>query len=161
MRLLTTTALVSLLACGTAWAQGSDLQSRLGADQFRALGLHKLAPAELAGLERWLDTQAPATAQLEEARDAGRREAERELARAQPAATAGPVDSALVGTFNGFGKGREYTLANGQVWRQTDSTELPGVSVTNAMAQIRPGRVGGWWLKINSYNVRARVERVR
>lgn len=159
MRLLTACALVSLLACGTAWAQTPDLQSRLGADRFRALGLHKLDPEELAGLERWIDTQAPASAQLEQARDAGRREAERALAVQTAAPEA--VDSTLVGSFQGFARGREYTLANGQVWRQVDNTQLSGVTAEAATAQIRPARLGGWWLKINNYNTRARVERVR
>ena len=67
----------------------------------------------------------------------------------------------MTGTFTGFAKGREYTLANGQVWRQTDATALPGVTVDAPSVQIRPARLGGAWLKIGDYNTRARVERVR
>ena len=94
-----------------------------------------------------------------DATDAVTVEAERALA----AQTAAPeaVDSPLVGPFQGFARGREYTLANGQVWRQVDNTQLSGVSDEAATAQIRPARLGGWWLKINTYNTRARVERVR
>lgn len=57
--------------------------------------------------------------------------------------------------------GDSATLANGQVWRQTDAAVLPGVTLEAAPVQIRPARLGGWWLKVGDYNTRARVERVR
>ena len=140
------TALVAALALSLAWpafAQTGALQARMGDDAFRAAGLQKLDPAELARLETWFARQ------LEQETSAAVAAVERPAPAVRtPRAEETPVDSTLVGLFNGFGKGREYTLANGQVWRQTDATALPGVTVDAPPVQIRPARLGGWWLKV-------------
>ncbi len=156
----TTIALFVALACAAAapsLAQDRPLQDRMGDEVFRAAGLQKLEPAELARLEAWIAQQLQhETTRAVEATE--RAVAERPAAP-RPAPT--EVDSTLVGTFDGFGKGREYTLANGQVWRQTDGAQLPGVTRQSPRVQIRPARVGGHWLKVDDFNLRARVERVR
>lgn len=155
MRAVHSTLLVflALSVVAPVLAQDRSLQSRMSAEEFGAAGLQKLDATELARLDAWFARQ------LE-------RETTAAVARAEPSprpprATGEPVDSTLVGAFTGFAKGREYTLANGQVWRQTDAAVLPGVTLEAAPVQIRPARLGGWWLKVGDYNTRARVERVR
>ncbi|VXB95232.1 conserved exported hypothetical protein [Luteimonas sp. 9C] len=165
MRALSTLALALTLACtgASAWAQTSTLESRMGSAQFRTSGLHKLDPVELRALEQWLASQmtaAPATeAQLAEARAAGREEA----AASQTASKVAPepVTSTLVGRFEGFRRGREYTLANGQVWRQVNEASLDGGRAESPVVEIEPARLGGWWMRVAGYNLRSRVERVR
>lgn len=148
---------------GVAWAQASPLETRMGSAQFRAAGLHKLDEAELQSLERWMDTQAaghgPAQAQLEEARAAGRREASQ--LRGAPQVAPEPVSSTLAGRFEGFRRGREYTLANGQVWRQIGDNAMEGVRAEAPAVEIQPSRLGGWWMRVAGYNLRVRVERIR
>ncbi len=145
---------ICVLACGAASAQQGAIHERMSAEQFRAAGLDKLDPAELAQLDAWF------AAQL-----GGRQHpaGEQTLAVPHPAALAQePVDSTLAGTFEGFSQGREYQLANGQVWKQTDATQTPGARRReNPSVEIRPGRLGSWWLRIDGLNTRARVERVR
>jgi len=165
MRALSSLALALALAGtgGLAWAQSSSVETRMGSAQFRAAGLHKLDAAELQVLARWMDAQtansAPAQAQLEEARAAGRREAA--ALRTAPEAAPEPVSSTLAGRFEGFRRGREYTLANGQVWRQVGENAMDGVRAEAPAVQIEPARLGGWWMRVAGYNLRVRVERVR
>ncbi|WP_394004012.1 hypothetical protein ACF3M1_03610 [Luteimonas sp. WGS1318] len=149
-------AVLALVIALPALAQDRSLQARMGVEEFRAAGLQKLDAEELARLDAWFARQ------LERETTAAVAAVDRpEPSTRAPRAAEAPVDSTLVGTFTGFAKGREYTLANGQVWRQTDAAVLPGVTLETASVQIRPARLGGWWLKINDYNTRARVERVR
>jgi len=156
---------LSLAGAGAnAWAQTSTLEARMGNTQFRTSGLHKLDPAELRALEQWMAAQttaaqAPAEAQLAEARAEGRREAAQ--LRTAPEAAPEPVSSTLVGRFEGFRRGREYTLANSQVWKQVGETSMEGVRAEGPAVQIEPARMGGWWMRVAGYNLRVRVERVR
>lgn len=162
MRTTSVLILSALLACAgaSAWAQTSPLEGRMGAAQFRASGLHKLEPAELRALESWVAMQAPATdAQLAEAREAGRRDGA-DAAR-PPQVEPEPVHSTLVGRFDGFARGREYTLANGQVWKQVGEAPLVGGRAESPAVEIQPARLNGWWLRVAGYNARVRVERVR
>ena len=152
-------------------AQSLRIETEMSAAERSATGIERLTETERAQLNAWLADRAARTgaapqggpdvdARVAEAREAGRREALAD-AHVEAAQAREPVDSTLAGTFTGFAKGREYTLANGQVWRQTDAAVLPGVTLEAAPAQIRPARLGGWWLKVADYNTRARVERVR
>lgn len=166
MRAFSVLALALTLAGAgaNAWAQTSTLETRMGSTQFRTSGLHKLDPAELRALEHWMASQttaaaAPAEAQLAEARAAGRREAA-QLRTASEAAPE-PVSSTLAGRFEGFRRGREYTLANGQVWKQVGETSMEGVRAEAPAIEIEPARLGGWWMRVAGYNLRVRVERVR
>ncbi len=155
---------LSLAAASAAWAQTSTLETRMGATQFRTSGLHKLDPAELRALEQWMATQttaahAPAEAQLAEARAEGRREAAQLRTPSESAPE--PVSSTLTGRFEGFRRGREYTLANGQVWKQVGETSMEGVRAEGPAVQIEPARMGGWWMRVAGYNLRVRVERIK
>jgi hypothetical protein len=155
---------LSLAGASAAWAQTSTLETRMGNTQFRTSGLHKLDPAELRALEQWMATQttaaqAPAEAQLAEARAEGRREAAQ--LRTQPESAPEPVSSTLAGRFEGFRRGREYTLANGQVWKQVGETSMEGMRTEGPAVQIEPARMGGWWMRVAGYNLRVRVERIK
>src|SRR5690606_31376490 len=142
--------------------------------EFRAAGLDKLSPAELAALEAWLQRRdtaavpaeasqapvaqapvptapaaaaapapapvatpaptAPASAPAapavvdaaelerirEQAREEGRRQVREESRGFFDFGSSEPITSTLVGEFRGFAKGRQYTLANGQVWEQIE-----------------------------------------
>lgn len=181
MRRIHTVLLASLLTFPlTALAQQAPrIEQQMTAEDFMAAGLNKLSAEELARLNQWLarrpagaalpspapaaaavTTDAELQARLAQAREEGRREAAGG-AQAAPAASREPVESHIVGAFNGFARGREYTLANGQVWRQVDSATLSGARGNDIGARIRPGMMGAWWLKVDGYNTQAKVEQVR
>ena len=168
------TALLSLLlapflalAAPAAFAQDADqrpIEQRMSAEEFAAAGLEKLSPAELAALNDWL-------------RGTLKVETERAAAVAAEAAAEQVKDdnrgffhfgsdeaivAHLQGRFEGFARNRRYTLDNGQVWKQTDSARLEGVEVDNPQMTISPGVFGNvWYLQVEGYNKRAKVERVK
>jgi len=160
-----------------AFAQQARIEDRLTAAEFREAGLGKLSDAELARLNALIArdgtrvaTGAPVAgaasadveARVAQAREDGRREVrEQDRGLRSQAQSREPIESTIAGTFSGFARGREYRLANGQVWKQVDSASLSGVRGENLAVRIRPGFMGAWWLRVDGYNTQTSVERVR
>ncbi|WP_394004014.1 hypothetical protein ACF3M1_03615 [Luteimonas sp. WGS1318] len=163
----------ALTIAAPAAAQSLRIETEMSAAERSATGLDRLTDAERAQLNAWLarrEAQAGASpqgtpdvdARVAAAREAGRREAMADAQGVRPAPQSRePIDSTIPGAFEGFARGREFTLANGQVWKQTDSTTLAGARGSDVGARIRPGALGVWWLQIEGYNRQAKVERVR
>mgnify|MGYP006179389613 CR=1 FL=1 len=72
-----------------------------------------------------------------------------------------PITGVLEGEFRGFGKGRIYTLDNGQTWEQTDATTLAGVRKTSPKVSMNPGLLGVWYMKVEGVNTQAKVRRTK
>lgn len=165
-RLFCICLLASALAPATAFAQrviSTDLQQQMSAEQFRAAGLDKLSPSELASLNAWLQgTVEQAAAQVrEQALEDGRQEVIVKHRGFLDFGSNEPISATLPGSFNGFGQGRQYTLDNGQVWEQTDTASLSGARGENKSVRITPGLMGVWYLQIQGYNTRAKVRRIK
>ena len=161
----------ALAAAVPAFAQQTRIEDRLTQAEFRAAGLEKLSDAELARLNELLArgaspaasaTTTDVEARIAQAREEGRREAAVAAdSGMRPAESREPVESTIPGEFAGFARGREYTLANGQVWRQTDNASIAGARGQDVGVRVRPGVLGVWWLQAKGYNTQAKVERVR
>jgi hypothetical protein len=162
----------ALAAAVPAFAQQTRIEDRLTAAEFRDAGLGKLSDVELARLNELLARGAapPAAAvatpdveaRIAQAREEGRREATVAAKPAvRPAESREPVESTIPGAFTGFARGREYTLANGQVWRQTDNASIAGARGQDVGVRVRPGLLSVWWMQVDGYNAQAKVERVR
>lgn len=160
------------LACATPAIAQQGLQQRMSAEEFRAAGLDKLSAAELASLDRWLQRQVQeeTTVAVERAVEQGREQGLEQARQQQPApqtgpsapaAPAGPVHTTINGEFAGFGRNQRYTLANGQIWEQTDATRLEGVRLSNPQVTVSPGMFGVWYMRIEGYNTRAKVRRIQ
>jgi hypothetical protein len=155
-------ALVAALAFAAlpAAAQQQPIEREMSPQEFKAAGLDKLSAEELAALNAWLgrkiDTVADTAAQQ------AKKKVEDENRGFFNFGSTEPVVSRITGEFRGFARGREYTLDNGQVWRQTDDAELVGARATNPEVRINPSLAGNiWYLAIKGYNTRAKVERVK
>lgn len=141
-----------------------DLQASMSPSEFKAAGLDKLTPAELAALNAWLQRkvgQETAVA-VAEARQAARVEVEQETRGFFDFGSDDPISSTIVGEFRGFASGRQYTLENGQVWEQVEAASLAGVRRTNPAVTITPSRFANkWFMKIEGYNTSAPVRRIK
>ncbi|KRG83146.1 hypothetical protein ABB34_12865 [Stenotrophomonas daejeonensis] len=157
-------ALLLLALVSDAHAQRvveGDLQRQMTAGEFKAAGLDKLSPEELAALNAWLQgkvQQATASA-VEQAREEGRQEVIVKNRGFFDFGSSEPIEAALVGEFTGFGKGRQYTLDNGQLWEQTDDARVAGVRRQAPKVKITPGLMGVWYLQVEGLNTRAKVRR--
>jgi hypothetical protein len=165
--LLSTAVLSSalLLACAApAFAQDAAtapaIEKQMTPEQFKAAGLDKLDSAELANLNAWLNK----TIDTETTKAAvqAKKKVEDDNRGFFNFGSNEPVVGRIAGEFNGFQSGRQYTLDNGQVWRQTDNASLVGVHKTNPEVRIKPGMVGNaWYMTIKGYGTNAKVERVK
>ncbi len=154
-------AFVPALQAQQAPLQG-NVEDQMSAGEFRAAGLDKLSAGELAALNAWLQRKVgEETAKaVEVAKEEGRQEVVRENRGFFDFGTSEAIESSINGEFRGFGKGRRYTLANGQVWEQTDTATLAGVRRTDPVVSIKPGVLGACFMRIDGYNTAAKVRRV-
>lgn len=153
--------LAAALALASAAAVAAPpIQQQMTPQEFKAAGLDKLTPDELAALNTWLGR----TLDTETAKAAAtaKKKVEDENRGFFNFGSAEPVRSTLTGEFRGFGLGRTYTLANGQVWRQVDDASLAGVRLTDPPVTITPSFIGNaWYMAVGRYGTRAKVQRVK
>lgn len=157
---------LSLLACSPAMAQRAvqgDLQQQMSANEFKAAGLDKLSAGELATLNRWLQgkVEQAAAGAVEQAREEGRQEVIVKHRGFLDFGSRDPIESTITGNFNGLGKGRSFTLENGQQWEQIDDSQLSGARLQSPKVKITPGLMGVWYLQVENFNTRAKVRRVK
>ena len=152
--------LATLLFLAAPAAAQQAIETQMTPEEFKAAGLDKLSAEELARLNAWLgrtieDEAAKATSEakakvVEEHRGFatfGSREA---------------IETRITGEFRGFADGREYTLDNGHVWKQVDHAKLSGVRADNPAVRLDSSVMGNaWYLKVEGYNTRAKVVRVK
>jgi hypothetical protein len=154
-RMLATTLVLLTLAGGSAFAQQfSSLEERMSAAEFKAAGLDKLSPEELARLNAWLSREVDETA--------------REVAASAPLDsrglhTSGDIATRIVGKFTGWnGRDGRFTLSNGQVWQSIDpNARFGGVELDNPEVVVEQGAFGSWYLSVVGYNSRVQVKRVK
>lgn len=158
--------MVALLAAPLVFAQqaGDRIEQQMSAEQFKAAGLDQLSAEQLQNLNAWLnrtlviETTKAATQAAKQAKEKVEDEHRGFLSFGSDEAITGR----LQGEFRGFGKGREYQLDNGQLWRQVDSASLAGVRLENPQVTIKPSMIGStWYFKVEGYNTAAKVERIK
>lgn len=152
--------LLTLLSCASAAFAQPPIEKQMTPEQFKAAGLDKLSPAELANLNAWLNN----TLEVETAKAAtlAKNKVETEHRGFFSFGKADPIVAKIAGEFRGFAKGRSWTLDNGQVWEQVDGASLAGVRKTDPQVRITPSLVGNsWYMQIDGYNTRASVRRTK
>lgn len=159
-------AVLIAIAAPAAMAQ-QTIQQQMTAEEFSAAGLDKLTASELDALNRWLlqQVEEESSNAAEQAREEERRQAREDSAGRRDGGAFGstsrePIQTHIVGQFDGFGRGQRYTLANGQVWEQTDSARLDGIRRTDPEVTVSPGALGVWYLRLDGFSTRAKVRRV-
>jgi hypothetical protein len=140
-----------------------DLQQQMSPAEFKAAGLEKLTPQELAELNNWLQGKVAQAANIavEQAREEGRQEVIVKNRGFSDFGSKDPIEATLEGEFRGFSKGRQYTLGNGQIWEQTDDTSVSGVRKQAPSVRITPGLMNVWYLQVDGLNTRAKVRRTK
>lgn len=140
-----------------------DLQQQMTPAEFKAAGLDKLDANELASLNDWLQGKVRKETEvaLAKAKEEGRQEVIAKNRGFFDFGSKEPIESTLVGDFDGFGKGRKFVLANGQEWEQIEPASLAGVRLQSPKVRIRPGIAGVWYLQVGQYNTQAKVRRIK
>ena len=148
-----------MLAPIAALAQ-QPIERDMSPQEFKAAGLDKLTPEELIKLNAWLGRKIDTVST--EAAAIAKDKVVQENRGFFNFGSSEPIVARMSGEFRGFGKGREYTLDNGQVWLQTDSAVLVGAKLDRPEVRINPSISGhSWSLAVKGYSTRAKVERVK
>jgi hypothetical protein len=144
------------LSLPVAGADFSSLEERMSDAEFKAAGLDKLTPEQLAALNAWLQRRtagtAPAATYVPPSDD--------RIGFRDPVSSEGVV-SRIAGEFSGWSGDTRFTLENGQVWEQAESGSMRGVSVDSPAITIKPAFMGSWLLKVEGFNKAIRVRRVK
>lgn len=147
----------SLIATSAIAKEFSSVEEQMTSREFKAAGLEKLSPEELAALNAWIRTNQPTgtvgvpyNREAEDLKNIGFENSDaREV-----------ITSNAIGVVKGFSRGTVFKLENGQSWRVEDG-ELSGIkAMTNPKITIRPGLLGGWRLTVEGYNSFAKVKRI-
>jgi hypothetical protein len=151
---------VALASASLAAHAAPPIEQQMSTEEFKATGLDKLSPDELARLNTWLGR----TLETETAKAAvaAKKKVEDDNRGFFNFGSSEPVKSALSGEFTGFRQGRTYTLDNGQVWRQIDDATLVGVRLMHPEVVVSPSIIGNaWYFGVKGYGTRAKVVRVK
>lgn len=134
----------------------SSLEERMSGAEFKAAGLEKLSPEELAALNAWLRGNAGAArmtaapAMVEDRRGL------------VESSSRDMIVSRIVGEFTGWTGNTRFRLENGQVWEQRDNARLTGVRMDSPVVTLKPSILGNaWYLSVEGYNATAKVRRVK
>jgi hypothetical protein len=161
------------------------IEQSMSAAEFKAAGLDKLSPDELANLNTWLQSRGQAPVAATQTPSPASTESTPVAAAAPaPAQPAGPpilskyrkdnpeaeaaapktvdlVESRIVGYFEGWRKGTIFKLENGQHWRVTDDRRYEIGSEDSPTVVIEAAMMGSWLMRVGDHNRRARVQRIK
>jgi len=152
--------LVAALLIALPAAAQQRIEQQMSPEQFKAAGLDRLSPEQLSNLNAWLNGKIDTVKQTASAE--AKKKVEVESRGFYNFGSSEPIVAHIDGEFRGFGPGRQWTLDNGQVWRQDDDASLAGVRKTNPGVRINPSLIGNaWYMAIDGYNTRAKVSRVK
>ncbi|AIF47117.1 hypothetical protein [Dyella japonica] len=129
------------------------LQQRMTPAEFKAAGLDKLSPDELKNLDNWLGGHGKVVTKMVD--ESGK------PVFYPSGEKAGPVQAHVQGRFNGFNGHGQFTLDNGQVWQQADSTSFACASDDNPKVTIRRSLMGNWMMAVDGCNDTTSVKRIK
>jgi hypothetical protein len=158
LSLLRLFALTTFLCVGTtAVAQQAPIEWQMSPEQFKAAGLGKLSPEELANLNAWLTREraAPVAAESREEQPASERPRDSFVGASDE-----PVRSRLKGSVREWAPGTVFELENGQRWRVLKGSMKLNKPLQAPEIEVAPGLMGRWFLQVDEDAPRARVERI-
>lgn len=152
--------LLALLPLTLAHAEEfSSLEERMSAAEFKAAGLDKLTPEELANLNAWIRGRralAPASAAQPSVAEIDRR------GLSDGVKPGDVIVSRILGNFRGWdGTRTVFELENGMVWKSTDPAAKLAVNLQDPVVRITPGFMNAWFLQVEGYNAKVRVKRLK
>lgn len=162
-------ALFALAFCTAALGQEtfSSLEERMTGQEFMETGLHKLSKEELAALNEWIRERSLTE---EEARELNQQRADGGSSGGGSAVTdrrglpdggdERPIESRLVGTYEGWDGETVFELENGMVWEQAENGTHYSPPIESPKVEIRPALLGTWQLIVEGQNRRLKVRRI-
>lgn len=145
--------IVFMIVAGISVANESAIkpvQESMSPEQFKAAGLNKLNKTELENLNAWISGQKTVVVEKIVAVEVEKTEEPKE-----------DIVSAIVGEFKGWRGNTRFTLENGQIWDQADTSELFANKIMNPKVRIVYSGFSGWKLQVEGYNKWVKVKQVK
>jgi hypothetical protein len=133
--------------------QANGLQQRMSSDEFKAAGLDKLSPQELANLDNWLSAHGKVTTKMVDASGKPVFYADK--------AKRSKINAHIAGHFDGWHGNDQFVLDNGQAWKQVGSDAPACMTSDNPAVKVKPSLMGNWLMYVDGCNGDVHVERVR
>ena len=144
-------------------AQALDLRKDLSEAQFKAAGLSKLDRAELDALQKLVDAktmQSPPAEQITAKPAVAATESSPDWRPAPADSERTIIETEVTESFKGLFGATKITLANGQVWQQTDRAIFDR-KLRDQRVRIKPAILGRWRLQFLDNNLSFSVKRVQ
>lgn len=152
-------SLAALAPVAAAFGAGefSTLEERMTDEEFRAAGLDRLSPDELANLNAWLARRNVSTRPA----PAGGSQGFKPDGLFGDSGDRNRVVSRATSNQDELGVGTTIALENGQSWRITDGNLSLSGGLAGRTVTVEPALMGSWLLKVEGYNRALRATRVR
>jgi hypothetical protein len=135
----------------------SSVEEQMTGAEFKASGLEKLTPAELAALNSWLRAHSLATLDAPAVGTPATGNESQQISDMEKTT----ITSKLVGKFSGWDGQTTFKLENGMIWQQTDKDKFYIKEIENPVVIIEPGLFSSWKLSVEGHSSKCKVERIQ
>jgi hypothetical protein len=156
-KLLLTILALAMSASALGQQAFSSVEEQMTGAEFKASGLEKLTPTELAALNNWLRAHSLATLDAPAMGTPATGNESQQIANMEKTT----ITSKLVGKFSGWDGQTTFKLENGMIWQQTDKDKFYIKEIDNPVVIIEPGVFGSWKLSVEGYSSKCKVERIQ
>jgi hypothetical protein len=146
--ILAASAVTSCIFLGiTAWVhaqdQAADIQQAMSPSEFKAAGLQKLTPEELAKLNAWLQGY------RETAEKTAEKKAEKKASERVEREKLSLIVSRVDGVWDGIGPGEVIQLEDGSKWRLANKDEHYGGHADHPAVAVYKAGFFGWKMRVS------------
>ncbi|MDE1895200.1 MAG: hypothetical protein KGM46_09960 [Pseudomonadota bacterium] len=145
--------LLTLIALPALAQQDGGLRQRMSKSEFTAAGLDKLSSQQLANLDAWLSHHPKVTTRVVNA--SGKPVFYTEGQKRSK------FKAHIAGHFDGWSGHGEYTLDNGQAWKQLGEETPACMTSTHPAVVVKPSIMDSWLMYVNGCNDSVHVTRTR
>jgi len=172
-KLLLTILLTVMTSSAFGQQAFSSLEEQMTGAEFKATGLEKVSPDELAALDNWVRAHSLATLDAPvagagagagagaAATAAGSGDARGFESQKISAMDKTTITSKLIGKFSGWDGQTTFKLENGMIWQQSDKDKFYIKEIENPVVTIEPGAFSTWKLSVEGYSSKCKVERIQ
>jgi hypothetical protein len=153
---------LGLLVCRDGVAFPPQIEDQMSPAELVSTGIVKLNQEERQALNAWLrNKSAAASLPAKQVKRDSSATADAATGFLPPNIKRTVVESKIQGSFRGWSGATEFTLENGQVWRQAESGVAEFAVLQSPTVKIVPKSFGSWLLKVEGFHSSLRVRRVR
>ncbi|MEJ1096960.1 MULTISPECIES: hypothetical protein [unclassified Pseudoxanthomonas] len=157
MRIFLPLVLASALLMHATVAQAErnyvPIEKRLTAEQLKSTGLDQLSAAQLELLNSLLSEEQKTVVEATKAESV-----ERPSGKRFSGVGTQPINTRLKGEFRGWSKGTIFNLENGDRWRVIEGDYYALKAIVDPKVQVTPGKISGWYLRVEGHNPSAKVQ---